>query len=419
MALSFNTMTLTSVVIAGAGQAGYQCAASLRQEGFEGSITLVGDEPGLPYQRPPLSKAFLQGKLPATALRFRQAEFYDEKKITRVHGRITAIDRAASSLSLADGSTLGWDHLVLALGSRNRVPSVPGIDLGGVFGLRSLADAEALAPRLISGQHVVVIGAGFIGLEFAAVAAAQRLSVQVLEMADRPMARAITPAMSALFAQAHAAAGVNIRYGQGLSSILGRDGQAVGVVTADGVSLDADFVVYGIGVLPNAELAAAAGLTVSNGVQVDAQLLTSDPAISAIGDVACFTSPWADSPIRLESVQNAVDQARCVAARLMGKPAAYAALPWFWTDQGEMKLQMAGLSAGMDAQVLLGDEATRQMSVLCFRQGRLIAVESVNRAADHMASRKLLTRATRLTAEEAAAPGFDLKPYEAATREVT
>jgi 3-phenylpropionate/trans-cinnamate dioxygenase ferredoxin reductase subunit len=410
-------MSLEHIVIAGAGQAGYQVAASLRQDGYTGKLTLVGDEPGVPYQRPPLSKAYLLGKVGRDALRFRTPEFYVQQGIDRVEARITSIDRTERAVLLDDGRRLPYDHLVLALGARNRVPAVPGMELDGVLGIRTLADADALAPRLATARRAVVIGAGFIGLEFAAVAAARGLQVEVLELGSRPMARAITPAMSALFGAAHAGWGVNIRYGTGIGRVLGENGRVSGVETSSGEVLAADLVVYGIGVLPNVELAQGAGLRVQNGVAVDAHLRTSDDAISAIGDLVAFPSAWTNAPVRLESVQNAVDQARAVAARLTGKSdAVYGALPWFWTDQGDLKLQIAGLSDGHDETVVLGSADTRQMSVLCFRQGRLVAVESCNRPADHMAARKLLVRADTLTAAQAGAAGFDLKGHEAATR---
>lgn len=410
-------MTHSTILIAGAGQAGYQTAASLRQEGHEGRIVLIGDEPGLPYQRPPLSKAYLLGKVQASALRFRQAEWYEQNRVERIEAHITAIHRTAHSVTLADGRTLPYDHLVLALGARNRVPAVPGIALDGIFGIRTLADADALSPRLAEVKRVVVIGAGFIGLEFAAVAAARGIQVDVLEIGPRPMARALSEPMSAAFDAAHRGWGVRLHYGQALESVLGESGRATGVRTTAGEQIAADLVVYGIGVLPNAELASKAGLAVDNGVRVDALLQTDDPAISAIGDLVNFPSPWAAHAIRLESVQNAVDQARAVAARLAGKPAApFTALPWFWTDQGELKLQIAGLSEGFDTCVLLGDAAARQFSVLCFRTGKLIAVESCNRPADHMAARKLLARHSDLGVAQAGEPGFDLKAFEAATR---
>ena len=411
-------MSHNSIVIVGAGQAGYQVAASLRQEGFEGAVTLIGDEPGVPYQRPPLSKAYLLGKVGVAALRFRPPEYFDEHRITRIQGSATAIDRERRELVLASGERLAYEHLVLATGARNRVPAVAGIELGGVFGLRNLADADGLSQRLGSAKRAVVIGAGFIGLEFAAVAAARGIAVDVLELGTRPMARALSAVTSQVFDHAHARWGVRIHYGQSLAAIHGDGGQVRSVELASGEVLPADLVVYGIGVLPNAELAAQAQLTVNNGIVVDAHLLTSDPAISAIGDVVSFPSPWSPQAIRLESVQNAVDQAKAVAARLMGKPiASYTALPWFWTDQGELKLQIAGLSDGHDATVVLGSIEQHQMSVLCFRAGRLIAVESCNRPADHMAARKLIARNTPLSPAEAAAPGFDLKAFEVSTRE--
>jgi 3-phenylpropionate/trans-cinnamate dioxygenase ferredoxin reductase subunit len=411
-------MSLSSVVIVGAGQAGYQTAASLRQEGYEGAITLIGDEPGVPYQRPPLSKAYLLGKITAPTLNFRPHTFYEEKHITRLQDRVTTIDRGSRLVELASGGTVAYDHLVLAVGARNRELSVPGADLDGVFGLRTLADADALSPRVRAVRDVVVIGAGFIGLEFAAVAAALGTKVHVLELGPRPMARAISPRMSEVFASAHAAWGVTLSFNQGVARVLGADGKVTGVETPDGTVLPAELVVYGIGVVPNVQLAGEAGLEVENGVRVDSELLTSDPAISAIGDGASFPSLHSGAHVRLESVQNAVDQARHVAARLMGKsPGAYAALPWFWTDQGELKLQIAGLADGCDETLVVGSPDTRQMSVLCFRQGRLIAVESVNRPVDHMSARKILARASGLTPAQAAEAGFDLKAYELATRE--
>ncbi len=413
-------MNIDTIVIAGAGQAGYQCAASLRQEGHAGRIVMIGDEPGVPYQRPPLSKAYLLGKVELASLAFRQAEFYEQQRIERLRDRIEAIDRAARTVTLAGGTVIGYDHLVLALGARNRVPQVPGIGLDGVFGIRTLADADALSPRLAEARHAVVIGAGFIGLEFAAVAAAKGLAVDVLELGTRPMARAVSETTSALFDAAHRSWGVQIRYGESLSAVIGEQGRVVAVQTASGVQLPADLVVYGIGVIPNAELAEGAGLAVRNGVVVDERLSTADPHISAIGDLASFPSPWSApgaAPVRLESVQNAVDQAKTLAARLSGKAdQPYAALPWFWTDQGSVKLQIAGLSDGVDQRVVLGDVEARQASVLCFRQGRLVAVESSNRPADHMAARKLIARATPLTPEDAQVEGFDLKACEAATR---
>jgi NADPH-dependent 2,4-dienoyl-CoA reductase/sulfur reductase-like enzyme len=405
-------------VIAGAGQAGFQTAASLRQEGFDGRIVMIGDEPGLPYQRPPLSKAYLMGKTSAEALCFRPEKFFADNKIEIVaQTRVTAIDRTNKRIALSSGGALEYDHLVLALGAHNRALPIPGADLEGVFGLRTLTDADAIGQMLAGAQEVVVAGAGFIGLEFAAVASALGKSVHVLELADRPMARAVSPAMSQLFAEAHQSWGVKIDFGQGLARITGEGGRVAGVETTDGRKRPADIVVFGVGVLPNVAIAAEAGLDIENGIKVDAELLTSDPAISAIGDCASFPSPYAEGHIRLESVQNAADQGRTVAARLLGKAASYGAVPWFWSDQRDLKLQIAGLSIGCDRTVVVGRAEERRISVLCFKRDKLIAVESVNRGSDHVAARKLFGRGTpALTPAEASKPDFDLKAWEATAR---
>ena len=407
---------MRSVVIAGAGQAGFQTAASLRQDGFAGRIVIIGHEPGLPYQRPPLSKAYLMGKTTAEALTFRPEKFFADNRIELIaQTRVTAIDRTNKRVALSSGGALDYDHLVLALGAHNRTLPIPGADLDGVFGLRTLADADAIGAMLADAHEVVVAGAGFIGLEFAAVASALGKSVHVLELADRTMARAISPAMSQLFADAHALWGVKIDFGQGLARIDGDGRRVTGVDTTDGRKRPADIVVFGIGVLPTVAVAAEAGLDIDNGIKVDAMLVTSDPTISAIGDCAAFPSPFADSYIRLESVQNAADQGRAVAARLMGKAAPYSAVPWFWSDQRDLKLQIAGLSIGADRTVVVGNPEERRMSVLCFKRDKLIAVESVNRGSDHVAARKIFGRgALALSPEEASTPDFDLKGWAAA-----
>jgi len=408
-------MTIRSVVIVGAGQAGFQTALSLRQEGFSGKVVLIGDEPSLPYQRPPLSKAYLFGKVGLDALRFRQEKFYGDHRIEVRHDLVAAIDRTNRSVILGSGTSVPYDHLVLAVGAHNRALPVPGAELDGVLGLRTLADADALRARLKEAKNVVVVGAGFIGLEFAAVA--NTLGANVHELADRAMARAVTSEMSNLFADAHRSWGVHLEFRQGLSSIEGSQGKVAAVKTTHGGRLPADLVVFGVGVLPNVQLAAEAGLDVENGIRVDAHLVTSDPAISAIGDCAQFPSLEAGGTVRLESVQNATDQARTVAARLAGKPARpYAAVPWFWTDQGDLKLQMVGLVQGCDETVVLGSAEAWSFSVLCFRHKQLIAVESVNRAADHVAARRLLARTSTLSPQEAATLRFDLKAYEALSR---
>jgi NADPH-dependent 2,4-dienoyl-CoA reductase/sulfur reductase-like enzyme len=341
-------------VIVGAGQAGFQLAASLRQDGYQGRVTLIGNEPGVPYQRPPLSKGYLTGKVDIDAIQFRPPKFFADHKIELVCGEAEAIDRTAQRVTLTDGSAVAYDHLMLAVGAHNRVLPVQGAELRGVFGLRTRQEADALACRLETARNVVVVGAGFIGLEFAAVAVTKGCTVRVLELADRPMARAVTQEVGRFFMDAHRAWGIEFDFRQGLVRIEGADGEVTGIETTDGRTLPADLVVVGIGVLPNVRLAAEAGLDIENGIRVDSHLLTSDPAISAIGDCAFFPSQHAEGHIRLESVQNAVDQARAVAARLTGKPAPYAALPWFWSDQGDLRLQIAGLLMGHDSTVVIG-----------------------------------------------------------------
>lgn len=401
------------IVVVGAGQAGFQLAASLREGGYGGPLTLVGDEPALPYQRPPLSKAYLAGKTDAEGLALRPASFFADHDITHhVASPAAGIDRDGRRLLLADGAAFPYRHLVIATGSRNRPLPVPGAGLDGVRQLRGLADADALKAALSRTPRIVVIGAGFIGLEFAAVAASRGLSVTVVEAAERPMARAVSAKTAAFFREAQEGMGVRFAFAAGVTELRGRDDAVSSVVLADGRELPADLVVVGIGVLPNGELAEASGLPVADGIRVDAFLATPDPAVSAIGDCARFPSPYAhglagDGTVRIESVQNAIDQGRCLAARLTGKPAAYGALPWFWSDQGPHKLQIAGLSAPGDDAVVRGDGSA--FSVFRFRDGVLSAVESVNRAGDHMIARRLLAAKAPLTAEQAADPGFDLK----------
>ena len=407
------------IVIVGAGQGGFQAAASLRDSGFEGRLVLVGDEPGLPYQRPPLSKAYMKSEAGIEQIELRAGAFYADHRIELVNARATAIDRPGRRLVLEDGTALPYAHLILATGARNRPLPVPGHDLAGVFYLRTLADADALKGKLAVARRVVVIGAGFIGLEFAAVARALGHEVTVLEGAGRVLSRAVSPEISAFFADAHAAMGTNLVLGAGVVGLRGEGGHVTGVETGDGTVHPADFVLVGIGVVPNVELAAEAGLEVANGIVVDAHLATSDPAISALGDAVAYPSRFAakdgTAHVRLESVQNAADQARSLAHRLTGKvsptgePAPFDAVPWFWSDQADLKLQMVGLAAATDSAVLRGDPASRRFSVFRFRDGVLTAIESVNRPADHMLGRRLLAGTPTLTPEQAGDEGFELK----------
>jgi 3-phenylpropionate/trans-cinnamate dioxygenase ferredoxin reductase subunit len=402
-------MSQGSVLIAGAGHAGFQLAASLRQHGFGERICLINDEAHLPYQRPPLSKAYLKGEGRPDSLMFRPDKFYRDQNIELIGDRAVSIDRAARRLSLASGSSLDYGHLVFATGARNRLLDLPNANLEGVRYLRTLDESEVLRQRIAQGQHVVVIGAGFIGLEFAATARAKGLEVDVIELGARVMARAVTAEISDYFQERHRAAGIRIHLGVQVTSIESDGGNVTGVSLSDGRHLRADLVVVGVGVTPNTELAAEAGLSVASGIIVDEQLLTSDPNISAIGDCALFASPRFGGSLRLESVQNATDHARCVAARLTGDAKSYDGLPWFWSDQGDDKLQIAGLTTGYDRVVLRGDRAQRSFSAFCYKAGELVGIESVNRAADHVFGRKILGLNRSIAPEQAADVNFDLK----------
>jgi 3-phenylpropionate/trans-cinnamate dioxygenase ferredoxin reductase subunit len=402
-------MTQGSVVIAGAGHAGFQLAASLRQHGFGERICLINDEAHLPYQRPPLSKAYLKGEGRPDSLMFRPDKFYRDQNIELIADRAAFIDRAARRLVLESGSFLDYGHLVLATGARNRLLDIPNANLPDVRYLRILDESEALRQRIASARHVVVIGAGFIGLEFAATARIKGLEVDVLELGTRVMARAVTAEISEYFQQRHTAAGIRIHLGVQATSIEIDGKNVTGVSLSDGRHIPADLVVVGVGVLPNVELAAEAGLPVAAGIIVDQNLLTSDPNISAIGDCALFESPRFGGSLRLESVQNATDHARCVAARLTGDAKPYDGQPWFWSDQGDDKLQIAGLTTGYDRVVVRGDRAERSFSAFCYKAGQLVGIESVNRAADHVFGRKVLGLNRSVTPEQAADLAFDLK----------
>ena len=404
------------IVIVGAGHAGCQLAFSLREGGFDGRIVLLDGEGVPPYQRPPLSKAFLSGAIDEQALQFKSADYWARHGIERVEASAVAIDRPALTVQLSTGQSLGYGHLVLAMGGLNRELPVPGRELDGVHVLRTLADAKRLRPALASARQVAVVGAGFIGLEFAAVAAKAGLPVTVFEALDRPLARAASPALSAFVHQAHEGWGVRWQLGSGVREIRGASGRVAGVVDAQGTEHAADLLVYGIGVRPNAGLAQDAGLAVEDGIVVDEQLLSSDPAISAIGDIAAFPCGFAGGcargrRMRIESVQNALDQARCVAARLLGRGQPYRAWPWFWSDQGDRKLQIVGLPSLCDQHVVVSSVPPPQAIVLGFAGGRLAAVETVNRPADHLLARKLLAQGRELDVATASAPGFDFKAW--------
>ena len=402
-------MAKRPVVIVGAGHAGFQLASSLRQAGYAEPIFLLNDEPHLPYQRPPLSKAYLKGGGAPDSLMFRPDKFYRDQNIELIADRAASIDRPARRLSLASGASLEYEHLVLATGARNRLLDLPNANLEDVLYLRTLDESEVLRQRLASRRHVVVIGAGFIGLEFAATARAKGLEVDVVELGARVMARAVTAEISEFFQRRHAEAGIRIHFGVQVTSIESDGARVAGLSLSDGRHIAADLVVVGVGVLPNVELAGAAGLPVASGIIVGEHLLTSDPHISAVGDCALYASERFGGSLRLESVQNATDHARCVAARLTGNIKAYDGLPWFWSDQGPDKLQIAGLTTGYDRVAVRGDRAQGAFSAFCYKADRLVGIESVNRAGDHMFGRRLLAANGSITPEQAMDTGFDLK----------
>lgn len=406
---------METVLVVGAGQSGFGVASSLRDKGFGGRVVLIGDEPGLPYQRPPLSKGYLAGTAGDAQLRLRAEDFFAEKDIELIAGRVASLDRDGEKVVLEDGSAHGYDHLVLATGSSNRVLPVPGSALDGVFTLRTKDDADVLRAALERADNVVVVGGGFIGLEFAAHAGRP---VTIVEAQDRLMARVATPEVSAYFAALHQESGHTVLLGQGVAALHASpgDGRVAEVELSDGTRLPADLVLVGVGVTPRTGLAEAAGLAVANGVVVDEHLLTSDPKISAVGDCANFPCVQAGTATRLESVQNAVDQARAAAAAIVGERVPYDSLPWFWTDQLGAKLQIAGILTGAGETVLTGDRESGKFSVLSFRDGVLTGVESVNRPPDHIAARRLFAADPAPRFEALEANGFDLKATLASTR---
>jgi 3-phenylpropionate/trans-cinnamate dioxygenase ferredoxin reductase subunit len=406
---------MEKIVIVGNGQAGIQLVDSLRVEGHTGTITVIGEEPHAPYHRPPLSKDYMAAGKAPQPLPLRAGKFFADNDVdSRLGVCATAVDRDSRTVALDDGSRLAYSTLVLATGAANRELSVPGSTLGGIHGLRTLSDAEAIHAGLDGARSVVVIGAGFIGMEFAAAARQRGLDVTVLESADRPMARALSPVMSSFFAGAHERSGVKLRFGEGIAAFEERDGQVCAAVSTTGRVYPADLVLVGIGVVPRTELAASAGLAVDNGIIVDGGMRTADPAVFALGDCASYPSHHTGARTRLESVQNATDQARHTARSILGRSDGYAGLPWFWSQQGPLKLQIAGLGQLGDETVLRGDPASGKFSVFCYRDGELAAVESVNQPADHMAARRLLGQGRSMSRQDAVDPDFDFKAYSRA-----
>jgi 3-phenylpropionate/trans-cinnamate dioxygenase ferredoxin reductase subunit len=396
------------IIVVGASQAGLQVAESLRQEGYNGPLMLIGDEPHPPYQRPPLSKALLTGETTEDRLVLRGRDLLAKRDIALVTGvRVLGVDRAGRRLHLSDGRDLAWRGLALATGGRARTLPIPGADLGGVVTLRTIEDSRRIGAGIAQASSVAVVGGGFIGLEIAAAARKAGRPTVVLEALDRLLARSSAPFVSDFFRDVHVAAGVDIRLGTQASAIEGKDGRVAAVITADGRAHPADLVVVGVGIVANAELAQGCGIACERGIVVDDCSRTDDPAVTAAGDCTARRMPDG-SLLRLESVQNAIEQGKSAAAALVGKARPFTAAPWFWSDQYDVRLQMAGLSAGHDKIVVRGDRAARRFSVFYFRGETLVAVDTVNRAPDHIAARKLLDAGRSPTLAQAADEGFAL-----------
>jgi 3-phenylpropionate/trans-cinnamate dioxygenase ferredoxin reductase component len=405
------------VVIIGAGHGGVQLAASLREEGYQDKIVLLGDERDTPYQRPPLSKAFMKHDTQEDGVLLRGPDFYAQQKIEIMLGEsAVAIDRAARQLKLASGAVLDYSKLVLATGGLMRQLPLEGADLKHVFSLRTLEEARSMRDCFDQSKNIVIIGAGFIGLEFAATAAAKGCQVHVIELATRPMARAVTEQTSEFFAAEHKKLGVNIHFEISAAAIKGEDGKVKEVILTDGRVLPADLVLIGIGLVPNDALAKAAGLECPNGIKVDDKQVTNDENIFAIGDIAYHYNPFGKRWMRLESVQNATDQARVLAKHLTGKAAHYESVPWFWSDQADLKLQMVGFLDACEKIVLRGSYEERAYSLFGFCDGKLTGVESVNKPGDHMLARRLIGENIAVTPEFIADPASDLKSLVRARR---
>ena len=398
---------MSHVVAIGAGQAGAALAARLRSGGHAGPITLIGEEPILPYQRPPLSKGYLLGEMGADRLTLRSADFYAEHNIAlRLGAPVSAIDPKARTVTLGT-ETIRYDDLVLTTGSvPRRLPAAIGGDLAGVYTVRTVADVDAERAEFSPGRRLVIVGGGYIGLEAAAVAAKLGLDVTVLEMAPRILQRVAAPETSDYFRALHTAHGVKILESTGLERLLGEAGHVTAARLTDGREIPADFVIAGIGILPATQLAEAAGLVIENGIRTDSHGRTSDPHIWAAGDCASF--PWRGGRLRLESVQNAIDQADLVADNILGADKDYVPMPWFWSDQYDCKLQIAGLNTGYDRIVTRGPDGAA-VSFWYFKGDRLLAVDAMNDSRAYMVGKRLLETGRAVDAGAISNPATNLK----------
>lgn len=406
---------MSGTLIIGASQAGLQVATTLRELGDEAPITLVGCETHLPYQRPPLSKAYLAGKVGLEGLTFRGEEWYRDNAIDLVLGeKVTSVtlpsDEGLGMAATSAGRELAFERLALTVGGRARRIAVPGNDLDGVCYLRHLDDAGDLRSRMGTAQNIVVIGGGFIGLEAAAGARAAGKNVTVVDIAERLLARAVAPVVSEFYLDAHRRRGTEVLLGTGIEQIVGSGGHVTGVRLASGQTLPADLVLVGVGLQPRTELAEQMGLAVDGGIVVGTDARTSHPAVVAAGDCTVTTHPDHGS-LRLESVQNAVAQAKVAASTLLGVVPPAAGIPWFWSDQADLKLQVAGLNSGYDDVVVRGEPGSESFSALYYRAGQLISTDSVNAPRDYMAVRKILERGGTVSPAAAANPDIALKDH--------
>jgi len=402
------------VVIVGAGHAGGSAAAFLRQYGHQGRIVLIGDEPLLPYQRPPLSKAWLKGEADADSLALKPADWYAENNVSlRLEGVAERINRSEKTVTLASGEVISYDFLILATGARARALPIPGADLAGVLALRTAADAELLKRALGPGKRLAVIGGGYVGLEAAASARALGSEATIIERESRVLARVACETLSTFFQDYHGRRGVAFELNAGVAGFEGENGHVTGVKFSDGKVLPCDVALVGVGAVPNDELAKDAGLATANGVVVNLEARTEDPSIFAIGDVTHRPLPLYERQFRLESVPNALEQAKQAASAILGRPGPSPEVPWFWSDQYDLKLQIAGLPFEADRQVVRGDVAAARFAVFHLKGDLLQAVEAVNAPPEFMAGKQLIARRTPVSADKLGDPSVSMKEVAA------
>ena len=402
------------VVIVGAGHAGGSAAAFLRQYGHTGPIVLIGDEPLLPYQRPPLSKAWLKGEADAESLQLKPSSWYEEAGVSlRLGGVVISLNRGAKTVTLASGEHLAYDYLILATGARARALPIPGADLAGVLSLRTAADAEALKGALGPGKRLAVVGGGYVGLEAAASTIALGGHATIIEREPRVLARVACETLSTFFQDYHGARGVTFVLNAGVEAFEGEDGHVTGVRLADGRTVACDVALVGVGAIPNEELARDAGLDCTNGVVVDIEARTADPFVFAIGDVTHRPLPIYERQFRLESVPNALEQAKQAAAAITGRAMPPHEIPWFWSDQYDLKLQIAGLPFDADTQVVRGDVAAAKFAVLHLKGDLIQAVEAVNAPPEFMAGKQLIAKRTPVSLEKLANSSISMKEVAA------